>query len=255
MADDILMTPSSIRAHLEFHQEHSQGKWAALGKVVQSPELNGSALMRNWDPFRFWLLEGTEELPYYMFWACNVSCKLDFMRRYGMFREHPGRGGPVAFEDLEIGYRLAQRGMKLFYLGNAMGYHYHEYTLDQAVQRWYERGLNYDEFRRYVPDPLLTVYFHVLNLRTVREYARVLRGPNPYRGLEGSFSWHLFRHVVQMILLNRITVPLVWKPLFLGAEKSRLLERLVNRQTYRAFFYHQFLRGVQDAYRRFGTLG
>jgi glycosyltransferase involved in cell wall biosynthesis len=251
MTDDVLMMPGSVRAHVEFHLEHPEAESAALGKVVQSPELNGSALMRNWDPFRFWLLEEGMELPYYMFWACNVSCKLDFMRTHGMFREHRGRGGPVAFEDLEAGYRLAQHGMKLRYLGAAMGYHYHEYTFDQAVQRWYERGLNYDEFRSFVPDPLLTVYFHVLNRRTIAEYAKVLRGPNPFRGKERSFAWHAFRHLVRMLLLNRVTVPLVWKPLFRGAEKSRMVERLVNRDTYRAFFYYQFLRGVRDANRRY----
>jgi glycosyltransferase involved in cell wall biosynthesis len=253
MTDDVFMTPGAIRAHLEFHREHPEDEWAALGKVVQSPELNGSALMRNWDPFRFWLLEGADELPYYMFWACNVSCKLDFMRRHGMFREHRGRGGPVAFEDLEVGYRLSGQGLRLRYVAAAVGYHHHEYNLDQARQRWYERGLNYHEFRRYVPDPLLTVYFHVLDRRTAAEYARVLRGPNPYRGWERSFAWHLVRHVVRMVLLNRLTVPLLWQPLLRGAEKSRLLERLVSRQTYRAFFYYCFLRGIHDAGRRFGT--
>lgn len=256
MTDDVFLTPGAVRAHLEFHRDHPGPEWAALGKVLQSPELIGSALMRNWDPFRFWLLDGAKELPYYMFWACNVSCKLDFMRTNGMFREHRGRGGPVAFEDLEVGYRLSERGMKLRYLEDALGYHCHEYTLDQAMQRWYERGLNYEEFRSYVPDPLLTVYFHVLNRRTAAEYARVLRGPNPYRGRERSLVWHLVRHAVRVAILNRLTAPLVWKPLLRGAEKSRLLERLVSRrQTYRAFFYHCFLRGVDEGRRRFDGPG
>lgn len=251
MTDDVFMTPTAVRMHLEFHREHPELEAAALGKVLQSPELNQSALMRKWDPFRFWVLERCSELPFYMFWACNVSCKRDFMREHGMFREHRGRAGAVAFEDLEVGYRLSQAGMKLHYLPDAMAYHYHIYTLEQAIDRWYMRGMNYEEFRQHVPAPELTVYFHILNLRTFREYMSVLKGPNEFRGREKSIAWHIFRHGVRCILLNRITAPLIWSPLLRSAESVPLIERLVTRQMYRAFFYYHFLRGVHDSYRAY----
>jgi len=254
MTDDVFMSPGAIRHHIEFHENFPGIEHAALGKVLQSPELRNSALMRKWDPFRFWLLDGADELPFYMFWACNVSCKREFMITHGMFLEHSGRGGPVAFEDLEVGYRLSQNGMNLHYLGDAMGHHYHEYTIDQGIQRWYERGLNFDEFRQYVPAPELLVYFHVLNRNTYRDYRRVLKGENNYAGKEGSFAWHLFRTFVQCILLNRVTARLIWGPLIKGAENSRFIEGLLSRQIYRAYFYYHFLRGVNDGYRLYGVL-
>ena len=253
MTDDVFMSPDAIRNHIEFHEKFPGIKHAALGKVTQSPELRSSALMRNWDPFRFWLLDGVDELPFYMFWACNVSCKLEFMTQYGMFREHIGRGGPVAFEDLEVGYRLSKNGMNLHYLSTAMGYHYHEYTIEQAVQRWYERGLNFDEFREHVPVPELVVYFHVLNKKTIRDYFRVLSHKNIFEGKEKSFAWHFVRTLIQKVILNKITARFVWRPLLYGAEKSPIVESLLNRQVYRAYFYYQFLRGVDDAYQMYSN--
>ena len=31
------------------------------------------------------------ELPYYMFWACNISFRREFMLAHGMFRDEMGR--------------------------------------------------------------------------------------------------------------------------------------------------------------------
>lgn len=250
MTDDVWLDRGAVRAHLDFHAAHPAREMAALGRVLQSPELDDSALMRKWDPFRFWLLEGVTELPFYMFWACNVSCKRALMNDAGLFREEKGRFGPVAFEDLEVGYRLAKQGMVLQYLPGATGYHFHKYTIDEAEARWYQRGLNYHSFRDLVPAPELTVYFHILNRHTFKEYREVLRGANPFHGSERSFSWHLFRHFVRLLLLNPLTAGPVWRNLFELAEKSPLCERLLTRQMYRAYFYYHFLRGVSDGYAR-----
>ncbi len=251
IADDIFLAPGALRAHLEFHREHPAAEATALGTVLQSEELRDTALLRNWDPFRFWLLEDAGELPFYMFWACNVSCKREFMLEKGMFLEHRGRAGPVAFEDLELGYRLGLAGMRLRYLAEGLGYHYHPYTMEGAISRWHLRGLNYAQFRRLVPEPLLDVYFHVLNRDTARGYFRVLRSENPFEGAEASAAYHVFRHGVQTLLLNRFTARWIWRPILDAAERSPRIERLVSRQMYRAFFYYHFLRGVREAKRRF----
>jgi GT2 family glycosyltransferase len=81
------------------------------------------------------------------------------MMRYGMFLEHKGRAGAAAHEDLELGYRLAEKGMRLLYAKDALGYHYHVSTLDQTIRRWYERGMNYSEFRVFANHPRLTVFW------------------------------------------------------------------------------------------------
>ncbi len=181
MADDIFLAPGSLRAHLEQHVANPELPVAVLGKVVQSPDLTQTVFLRKWDPFRFNELEDLKELPAYRFFAMNISVKRDFLLRNGMYLEHRGRGGASCMEDLELGIRLKNYGLRLLYSKAALASHYHVMTLDQAITRWYERGLNYGEFRRHAPMPELTVYFHVLDRHTVREYFSVLRGPNSFR--------------------------------------------------------------------------
>ncbi|CAN5169137.1 hypothetical protein BH11PSE9_BH11PSE9_20400 [soil metagenome] len=247
LADDIFMSPEGVRKHVEFHQSHPEETVAVLGRTIQAPDLDQSAFLRKWDPFRFDELSELEELPPYRFGAMNLSFKRDFMMRHGMFLEHRGRGGVACMEDLELGYRLAPHGMRLLYSKESLAYHYHFTTLDVAMLRWYERGLNYGEFRRYATHPELTVYFHVLDFRTWREYTQVLRGENSFRGRERSLTWHLIRHFCRMLTLNEFTARWFWRPLFELAEKYKWLERLVTAKMYRAFLYYQFLRGVRTA--------
>ena len=253
MADDIFFAPHALRMHVDHHRRNPEPEVAVLGKVLQSPELDQSVFLSKWDPFRFRELEQVEELPPYRFWAMNISFKREFVCRHGMFREHRGRAGACALEDLELGCRLARHGLRLHYSRSALGYHYHVVTLDQAIARWYERGMNFGEFREYAPEPELTVFFHILDRHTVREYRSVLRASNAFRGIERSFAWHLVRHVARMVTLNALTARWLWRPLFDLAERSRGLAALVRPGMYRAFLYYHFLRGVRDGRRLYGN--
>lgn len=253
MADDIFMAPHALREHLETHRRHPGKTVAVLGKVLQSPELDQSVFLSKWDPFKFKEIESETRLPPYRFWAMNISCKREFLVENGMYLEHRGRGGPSCLEDLELGIRLHGKGLELLYSKQALGFHHHVVTLDQAVRRWYERGLNYGEFREHAPWPELTVWFHVLDRYTFREYAAVLRGPNSFKGLEKSLAWHLVREALRVITVNGLTTRLVWRPLFDLAERSPLVARLVTPKMYRAYLYYQFLRGVGDARRIYGA--
>ncbi len=223
-----------------------------LGRTVQSPDLNQSAFLRKWDPFRFDELADLEVLPPWRFGAMNLSFKRDFVMQRGGFLEHRGRGGPACMEDLELGYRLEPHGLRLCYSKEALAFHYHLTTLDVAVLRWYERGINYGEFRKHAPNPELSVYFHVLNFRTLGEYVRVLRGPNSFRGSERSLVWHFVRHFGRMLTLNRVTERLFWQPVFNLAERSTWVESLMTAKMYRAYLYYHFLRGVRAGHRMYG---
>ncbi len=252
MADDIFLAPHAVRAHLEHHQAHPEPGAAALGKVLQSPELTQSVFLSKWDPFRFKDFEGLTDLPPYQFWAMNISVKRDFVMRHGMYLEHQGRCGVSCLEDLELGCRLHEHGLRLRYESGALGRHYHVVSLDQAIARWHERGMNYGEFRRYAKLPELTVWFHILDRHTVGEYYRVLKGPNSFRGAERHFAWHVVRHLVRVATINAITVRAFWRPFFDLAERSPLVASLVTPKMYRGFLYYHFLRGVSDARRIYG---
>ena len=248
MADDILQSPGSLKAHLDFHLQHPQREIAALGRVIQSPELAQlSVFLRHWNPFRFNELEGKTTLPAYRFGAANLSFKRSFMLEHGMFIEDLGAYGAAAMEDLEVGYRLKKQGLELRYLTAAWAHHYHVFTLDQAAARWHQRGLNFSSFRAATPDAELTVYFHDLRWRTWREYFHALRQPNPFEGRERSFAWHVCRELIRRMILNRVTVPVVWRPLLQSAEHRPWLADRMNAQVYRAYLYYHFLKGIRDA--------
>jgi GT2 family glycosyltransferase len=253
MADDIFLSPQALSAHLAVHHEHPEQEVAALGQVLQSPTLNQSLFLRTWDPFRFRYLGDRAELPYYYFWACNVSFKTDFMRRHGMFREEMGRAGAAAHEDVELGYRLHQHGLRIIYSRAALGYHHHIETLDGAMRRAYQRGLNWGEFHERVPVPEITVRYHVCSWATLADHWHALSGPRRQYLLGPDRSAVLLglRYLLRGLLFNRALVGGLWVPLLAAAEKSSRLARLVNPNLYRGVISHRFFRGCADASRLF----
>lgn len=247
MADDIMHSRGSLKTHLEFHTRHPEPEVAALGRVIQSPDVKHiSVFLRYWNPFRFNELDGQSTLPAYRFGAANLSVKKQMLTERGMFREDLSHFGAAAMEDLELGYRLKKHGLRLHYLPDAWAHHFHVYTLDQAIRRWYERGLNFGEFRKAAPDPELTVYFHDLRWSTFREYAGVLQGANPFQGREKNLSWHLFREGVRRLVLNGVTEKFAWRPVLDLAERWPWLGDRMSAQIYRAYLYYHFIRGMQD---------
>ena len=134
IADDIFLTPKALEAYRDAHRRHPELQAVFLGKTMQSPALaETSQFMQKFDAFRFKFLENCTELPYYYFWACNISCKRDFLVHHGLFREQIGRAGPAANEDVELGFRLSRQGMRLYYLKEALGYHHHMETDRKSV--------------------------------------------------------------------------------------------------------------------------
>jgi glycosyltransferase involved in cell wall biosynthesis len=257
MADDIWMEPQTLGRHLDFHLRQNKGNKSALvGRVFASPEMNESAYLRNWDPHQFKSFNAIVEVPYYMFWACNVSLKRRFMLEGGMFRDSRGRAGSAAHEDPEVGYRLMQNGMKLFYDSKANGLHYHYEEFDITIDRMYQRGQNFGEFRRLVGQPELSVAYHVLNVSTLKDHWRIYRGErkeylnatekNPFR--------MTIHYVLRALVFNRITVSLIWLPFMRAAEKSTLVESLVRPRFYHGLMAYYFQKGAGDGNRKFDAI-
>ncbi len=256
MADDIHFAPHALAAHLRLHERHPEPEAAVLGKVLQSPELAAeSVFLAKWDPFKFRHIENFQELPYYLFWACNVSCKTDFLRQSGLFREARGRAGAAAHEDVELGYRLCKQGLRLFYAKEALGYHYHLETLAGATRRAYQRGLNWDEFRELVDEPEITVRYHILSWHTLKDHIKTFLKPNSLIGADRNLLYLLFRQGVRMVCFNPATIPLFWRPLMDLAEKNALLSAVMHRQFYRGVIAYYFFKGAADGRRLFAEGG
>jgi glycosyltransferase involved in cell wall biosynthesis len=251
MADDIWMEPQTLRHHLEYHLRNPGEHLALLGSVFQSPNLNQTVYLRNWDPHQFGRLKSGIELPYYMFWACNVSLKLDFMKAHGMFRDPKGRAGAAAHEDPELGYRLMRAGMRLYLDIEARGAHYHLEDFEITLDRMYQRGLNFGQFRQLVAQPEVSVAYHVLNRWTLKDhFVTYTTGRTRYLGMREKnplrMAWH---YLLRNLVFNRLTVPGFWLPFLRASERSPLLEKFVRPTFFHGVMAYYFQRGAADGNR------
>lgn len=254
IADDIFLAPGALAAHLARHDANAEGEIAVLGRVLQSPRLTGSVFLTKWDPWHLGDLPDGLEMPYYMFWACNISFRRDFMLQNGMFGDAMGRAGAAAHEDVELGYRLHQHGMRVFYDRGALGLHHHVETLDGSLRRSYQRGLNWLDFRRRVPQPEVDIAYRAYNLATlVAHRAELLGSRKPYlMGADKSLLWLALRHAQRVLLFNRLTTRLFWLPVFNAAERMRWLAACMHEKMYRGVIVHYFIAGCRDGRARFG---
>lgn len=244
IADDIHLEPDALEAHVKAHREHPEPTYAALGLVLQSPDLPKTTFLNNWDPFKYWELENVRtQLPYWKFWACQISLKRAFMLEHGMFREHKG----AAHEDVELGYRLCAKGLTIFFHPEAKAWHYHVETLAASIRRAYERGKHWRFIEQHVPDPQIWVKYHILNWRTLKYHVQT------YRNLSASslppedrnWVWLVLRQILRSTVFNRLTVPF-WIGLLERAEHNRLLAKIVNPYMYRGVVSWHFIKGCAD---------
>ncbi len=251
MADDIFMSPQALQAHLERHERDPAEGLAILGRVLQSPELDQTVFLRKWEPFQLGDMPDGQALPYHMFWACNISFKRSFMLRHGMFRDEMGVAGAAAHEDVELGYRLHAHGLRIVFCRGALGYHHHEETLEGTFRRSYQRGLNFPDFRRLVPEPEIDVKYRDYDLATLLRRRAELAGPRSQYLMEGDRSLLVLalRHLLRNLLFNRLTVGWFWQPLFAAAERSAWLAACMRENFYRGVVVYHFRKGCRDARR------
>lgn len=249
MADDILMSPGALSAHVRMHECHPEAEVAVLGRVLQSPGLDGSVFLRIWDPFRFREMAHSTELPYYRFWACNISVKLDFLKEHGMFREQRGRGGAAAHEDSALGYCLSGSGLRILYCPEALGFHHHVVSLETACRRAYEQGLNFPDFRAYVGQPEIAVAYHVLAWSTLIDHLRAWIGPRRryLMGTDRNPAMLSAHYVLRLVLFNSVCVRFFWLPLAAFAEMYPTMAGFMRPAIYRGIIAHHFFRGCRDA--------
>ena len=252
MADDIWMSRGALAAHLAAHEHRGDPAAAFLGRVRQSPALQGSVFLRTWDPFRFGDFDGQSELPYYKFWACNISVNRDFLLRHGLFREPRGIAGAAAHEDPELGYRLSLAGLRIFYCSEALGYHHHVVTLDQACRRAFMQGRNFIPFRAQVGQSEIAVAYHWLHRTTVMDHLRTRFGERRRHLLpaDRTLSRLLARYVLRDLAFNALTIRALWRPLAAGAERSVAIARLMRPSFYRGMIAYSFFAGARRQQRQ-----
>ena len=122
--DDVIPSPTLVEEHSKWHRQNPDPCVAVLGSVPWHPEIHPT-------PFMKWLIRGgplfdfrecskRRELGFEYFVTWNLSLKARFLRNNGTFDED----FRVYYEDHELGFRLAKKGLRLLYNPSAVGYHY-----------------------------------------------------------------------------------------------------------------------------------
>ena len=229
IADDIWPTPDMLEEHIKSHNEHPEENIAILGNVTQSPDLPPTVMHKYWDPFRYDRFKGKKELDPINFLACHISVKKNFLVTNGMFRERKG----AAHEDIELGYRLKQKGLRLIYNENALAYHYHTDNMDKACKRAYERGVNLDLLSENIPKSYV---YHLYRIFTLEA------------GLAACIKM-LPREAIRWLIFNRLTVSCFWRPVLEKAEDCDFAKLFANSATYRGTIYYHMRKGFYQTRR------
>jgi glycosyltransferase involved in cell wall biosynthesis len=132
--DDVVATPGLVQRHLDHHRRHPDPAEALVGRVTWSPELDITRHMEwleHGGPlFAFDAIEDPDDVDWHHFCTANVSLKRAFLPS-----EHPFDEDLRRCVDIELGYRLDRRGMRLRYDAAALGHHLRVDTPSSTEER------------------------------------------------------------------------------------------------------------------------
>ncbi|MEM6796069.1 MAG: glycosyltransferase [Acidobacteriota bacterium] len=139
--DDIEPKPDLLARHLEAHRRAGEEQVAIVGLTrwpKPSAEEPVTATMRHVDgpgaqQFSYRYFEDGAEYDFRHFYTSNISLRRSLIDREpaGFATAFPA----AAFEDAELGHRLAYHGMRILYCQSAVAEHHHVYTASAFYRR------------------------------------------------------------------------------------------------------------------------
>jgi GT2 family glycosyltransferase/2-polyprenyl-3-methyl-5-hydroxy-6-metoxy-1,4-benzoquinol methylase len=137
LGDDMVPAPDLVARHLDAHTRHADEHAAVLGHVRWHPDLKPNRIHRwlDWSgtQFDFDLIDPSSDAGFGRFFSCNVSLRRALYDAVGGFDVDFA----YYYEDLDMGWRLAQHGMRLHYEPDAVVSHLHDYDW-AALERRFE---------------------------------------------------------------------------------------------------------------------
>lgn len=158
LGDDMVPKQDLVERHLEGHRAHPEPEVAILGHVDWHPDVRRGRLQKwlAWSgtQFDFSGIDGNDAGAG-RFYSSNISVKRAFFLESCGFDED----FPFVYEDIDLGIRLARRGLKLLYDPEARTWHLHRYTWASLLARFaivgsgeYIFGTKHPEVRPYFLD-------------------------------------------------------------------------------------------------------
>ncbi len=135
LGDDIYPAQNFVQTHLRRHLEGGEQcavvgftDWDREGMRV-TPFLE--FVNRNGEQFAYGLFSDGDELTFNCFYTSNVSLPRACLGN----RPFNVAFTDAAWEDAELGYRLAQRGLRIYYVEGAAARHHHRMTMRSFLRR------------------------------------------------------------------------------------------------------------------------
>ena len=154
LGDDVFPEPEMVERHVAFHRTHREENAVALGLT------RWSEVGQTVTPFMRWLEDDGVQFAYgellrgeapswKHFYTSNLSLKTRYLAENPFSEVFPGAG----MEDIELGYRLAQRrGLAMFFLRDAVGRHLHPTTFEKSCRRVQQNGVLTVKFGELWPE-------------------------------------------------------------------------------------------------------
>jgi GT2 family glycosyltransferase len=142
LGDDMIPAPELVERHVARHAAEPADEVGVLGRIVWHPDVPRDRLHRwlDWSGalFDYRTLESRAdgEAGWEWFYSSNVSLKRGFFRASGGF-------DPLFafdYEDLDLGWRLGQSGVRLLYEPGALARHLHPYDWSRVRRRYESRA-------------------------------------------------------------------------------------------------------------------
>jgi GT2 family glycosyltransferase len=152
--DDIVAAENLVRTHAELHEDHDY-HFGVVGRVEWHPGLEVTPFMRWLDTtdlqfaFDTWMRDGPIDRPWEAFYTCNLSMSAEMLAEVGGFDE---RFPYPAFEDIELGVRLARKGFRLEYRPQALAWNARPITIEDFCRRMERVGESSTLLKRAQPD-------------------------------------------------------------------------------------------------------
>jgi len=154
IGDDIIATPKLLEEHLRVHSQKREENISVLGHIAWSPEIRITPFMEyitgpGGQQFSYDHIKNARDVSYRFFYSSNISVRRKFLVENGLFDEDFPY---AAHEDIELGYRLSKKGLRIVYCPAAIAYHLHYVTFDEFCSRQYKVGQSALLFARKHPE-------------------------------------------------------------------------------------------------------
>jgi GT2 family glycosyltransferase len=145
--DDVVPRADLLEQHLTTH-EQAEAEVVVIGPMLTPPDYLPNAFVR-WEQAMLYkqyraMTAGHYEATHRQFYTGNASLGRDFLLASGGFDERFRRA-----EDVELAFRLHDRGARFIFNPDAVGYHYAERSFASWIQNARAYGRNEVLFDRY----------------------------------------------------------------------------------------------------------